>query len=293
MKIPGKLLNRYSPFWHSVRATPLLIPFAGVVMMLLSPSVMVGGFTIGALVSNPLNTLLKMLFKWLHYQINGSYKGTTFLGQGMRPVGAKGSGVFLQFPLTKSTTWGMPSGHSQLAWYVVGFLIGYLFIWRPYQFTTTHKIVATVVTILAALVISFSRIWVDGAHTLSQVVAGGIIGIVLGLVTLLVTRVIAAKYWNEQFANEVDVMADNENAAEIAQNAAKESEIAAQSVEIAKNSANEGNMDKLKPSNEKPTTKLPTKPASKETSTKPASKPTSTKPASKPTSTKPASKDEK
>lgn len=238
MKIPAKLLDRYSPFWHSVRATPVLIPFAGVVMMLLSPSVMAGGFTIGALVSSPLNALLKMLFKWLHYQINGSYKGTIFLGQGMRPAGAKGTGVFLQHPLTKSTTWGMPSGHSQLAWYVVGFLVGYLFIWRPYQFTITHKIVGTIVTILAALIISFSRVWVDGAHTLAQVVVGGLIGFVLGLATLLITRVIAAKYWNEQFSNEIDMMATNEKAAENAQQAAKESEMAAQRAEMAKKAAN-------------------------------------------------------
>ena len=238
MKIPAKLLDRYSPFWHSVRATPVLIPFAGVVMMLLSPSVMAGGFTVGALVTSPLNALLKMIFKWLHFQINGSYKGTTFLGQGMRPPGAKGTGCFLNHPLTKSTTWGMPSGHSQLAWYVVGFLIGYLFIWRPYQFTTAHKIVAILAAIIMAIVVSFSRVWVDGAHTLTQVAVGGIIGFILGLVTLLVTRVIAAKYWNEQFANEVDMMAANEKAAENAQAAAKESEMAAQRAEMAKNAAN-------------------------------------------------------
>ena len=238
MKIPAKLLDRYSPFWHSVRATPVLIPFAGVVMMLMSPSVMAGGFTIGAIVSSPLNALLKMLFKWLHYQINGTYTGTTFLGQGMRPSGAKGTGCFLENPLKKSTTWGMPSGHSQLAWYTVGFLIGYLFIWRPYQFTIIHKIIATLVVIIAALVVSFSRVWVDGAHTLAQVVVGGIIGFVLGLVTLLITRIIAAKYWNEQFATEIDMMASNEKAAEEAQAAAKAAQIAAEKAEMAKNAAN-------------------------------------------------------
>jgi membrane-associated phospholipid phosphatase len=234
MKLPANLLDRQSPFWNSVRATPVLIPFAGVIMMLMSPSVMAGGFTIGAIATSPLNALLKMLFRWMHYQINGDYTGSTFLGQGPRPAGAKGTGVFLNHPLNKGNTWGMPSGHSQLAWYVVGFLIGYLFIWRPYQFTTAHKVVATLAVTLMALVVSFSRVWVDGVHTIGQVLVGGVIGLMLGLVTLLITRVIAQKYWHEQFTTEVDMMASNEKAAEMAQKAAKEAEAAKLAVESAK-----------------------------------------------------------
>jgi membrane-associated phospholipid phosphatase len=234
MKLPANLLNRTAPFWHSVRATPVLIPFAGVIMMLMSPSVMASGFTIGAIATSPLNALLKMLFKWMHYQIKRDYKGSTFLGQGPRPVGAKGTGVFLNHPMNKGNTWGMPSGHSQLAWYVVGFLIGYLFIWRPYQFTTVHKIVATLTVTLMALVVSFSRVWVDGVHTIGQVLVGGVIGFVIGLVTLLITRVIAQKYWHEQFTTEIDIMASNERAAELAQAAAKEAEFAKVAAEAAK-----------------------------------------------------------
>jgi membrane-associated phospholipid phosphatase len=235
-QIPLKYLMRQSAFWSSVRATPVLVPVAGVLMMLLSPSVMAGGFTIGAIVSTPINMLLKILFKWLHYQINGDYKGTTFLGQGPRPAGAKGSGSFLEFPLTKSKSWGMPSGHSQLAWYVAGFFIGYLFIWRPYLFTTTHKIIATVVVVLAALIVSFSRVWVDGVHTPGQVLVGGLIGFVLGLITLAITRTVATKYWNESFTddNKIDMMANNDNAAEEIQAAAKNVEEAQAAVENAK-----------------------------------------------------------
>lgn len=235
MPIPLKYVMRQSAFWNSIRATPVLVPVAGVLMMLLSPSVMAGGFTIGAVASTPINALLKILFKWLHYQINGDYKGTTFLGQGPRPVGAKGSGCFLEFPLKKSTSWGMPSGHSQLAWYVAGFLIGYIFIWRQHLFTTTHKAIACVVVILAALIVSFSRVWVDGVHTPGQVLVGGIIGFILGLITITITRSVAAQYFNESFTNEsIDMMASNEKAAEEAQAAAKEAEDAMAAVSAAK-----------------------------------------------------------
>jgi membrane-associated phospholipid phosphatase len=241
------LMDRNQAFWHSVRATPVLIPFAGVVMMLLSPSVMAGGFTIGAVTCSPLNALLKMLFRWIHFQLNGTYTGTTFLGQGLRPAGAKGTGVFLTCPPNKATTWGMPSGHSQIAWYTFGFLIGYLFIWRPHQFTTAHKITATILVLIMALVVSFSRVCVDGVHTLGQVIVGGIIGFTLGLVTLLITRVVAQKYWHEQFTNEIDMMAANEKAAEMAQAAAKEAESARLAAEAAKSAAastNGGKADK-------------------------------------------------
>ena len=239
MQIPLKYLMRQSVFWNSVRATPVLVPVAGVLMILLSPSVMAGGFTIGALASTPINYLLKLLFKWLHYQINGDYKGATFLGQGPRPLGAKGSGCFLEYPLKKATSWGMPSGHSQLAWYVAGFLIGYLLIWRPHSFSVAHKAGSIVAIVLAALIVSFSRVWVDGVHTPGQVLVGGLIGFVLGLITLAITRAVAAKYFNESFANTdatetIDMMASNEKAAEDAQIAAKEAAEAEAAVAAAK-----------------------------------------------------------
>lgn len=240
MQLPLKYLMRQSAFWNSVRATPVLVPVAGVLMILLSPSVMTGGFTIGALASTPINYLLKLLFKWLHYQINGDYKGATFLGQGPRPLGAKGSGCFLEFPLKKSTSWGMPSGHSQLAWYVAGFLIGYLLIWRPHAFSVAHKAGSIVAIVLAALIVSFSRVWVEGVHTPGQVLVGGLIGFVLGLITLAITRSVATKYFNESFANSetIDMMASNEKAAEDAQLAAKEAEEAEAAVAAAKIGSN-------------------------------------------------------
>jgi len=235
-----KLLDRHLPLWNTARAAPVLIPFAGIIMLLLNPSVMTIGFTIGAVASSPINALLKIIFKWMHYQTTGSYKGTSFLGQGMRPLGAKGTGVFLNCPLDKATSWGMPSGHSQIVWYLVGFAIGYLFIWRPYQFSNTHKIATTVIVILMALLVSFSRVWVDGVHTLLQVSVGGIIGFILGLSTLLITRFIAKKYYQEQFATdtkEIDLMTTNENVAEEAQIAAKEVESAKLAAEAAKQTA--------------------------------------------------------
>lgn len=241
--IPTEYLNKSALIWQTVRATPVLMPFAGIIMMLLNPGAMACGFTSGIFVSAILNVLLKIIFKWLHFKINGTYTGTTLFMQGLRPIGARDTGNFLEYPPIKSTSWGMPSGHSQLAWYFVGFLIGYLFIWLPHQFTITHKIMATFISIVLALIISFSRIYVDHAHTIGQVIVGGVFGFILGLLTLIITRFIAIKYLNEHFTTEIDMMAVNNKSVEDAQNAANDAVnnavIAAQKAESAKNTAND------------------------------------------------------
>lgn len=271
INLPKHLLNRFLPFWSLVRATPAMIPFAGIVMMILSPSVMAGGLTAGAFISMLLNYVFKFIFKAGHYELTGGYKGLSLLGHGPRPAGAKGTGAFLEHPTLKpGTSWGMPSGHSQLAWYAFGFLVGYVFIWRPYMFSTAHKIVAGLLGLLFAVTVSFSRVWVDGVHTWDQSLVGAFLGFILGLITLVVTRFIARKYWNEQFENEetgdggmdsenggmdsetgamtsetgempgeiIDMAADNEKAAEMAQNAAKEVDNSEQALNASKNEAN-------------------------------------------------------
>lgn len=239
--MPSKkeLLNRFIPFWSAVRATPVLIPFAGVVMMLLSPSVMAGGLTVGAFISLILNHILKFLFKAGHYELTGNYKGMSLLGHGPRPAGSKGTGSFLEYPSLKpGTSWGMPSGHSQLAWYGFGFLVGYLFLWRPYSFTAIHKVVATFIALLFAVVVSFSRVWVEGVHTWDQVLVGGVFGFVIGLATVYITKFIAKKYWNEQFQNEtVDMDAPNEKSVEMAKEAEKAKAESEQALEAAKKAA--------------------------------------------------------
>jgi membrane-associated phospholipid phosphatase len=94
----------------------------------------------------------------------------------------------MRWPAKQSRTFGMPSGHSQTAWYLAGFIYTYLYIhsaittkiksnWKLIHITAS----ITIVTIFATLV-SYSRVYIDKVHTIQQVIIGGIIGLVTGLI---------------------------------------------------------------------------------------------------------------
>ncbi len=103
-------------------------------------------------------------------------KNLPFLGIGKRPVGAKNCGMFKECPAEIVTSYGMPSGHSQNAvffsTYVILNLINSNFIYAI-------KVYGTVLFSFLALGIMYSRIYFK-CHTVQQVIAGGLIGGVLG-----------------------------------------------------------------------------------------------------------------
>ena len=90
------------------------------------------------------------------------------VGRGKRPEGACGCGLVNDNK--PEETFGMPSGHSQIAWSVSTYLILKYFLNSPLQ---------TVFLLAIATYISFSRLLI-GCHTTGQVVTGAIIGILCG-----------------------------------------------------------------------------------------------------------------
>jgi membrane-associated phospholipid phosphatase len=83
----------------------------------------------------------------------------------------------------------MPSGHSQIAW-----TLGTYFICRLFNKmlnntnTTTHNqillyiwnCISISIILLCMIYISYSRVYIEGCHTIQQVIIGGIIGAVFG-----------------------------------------------------------------------------------------------------------------
>ena len=117
------------------------------------------------------------------------------LGLGGRPKGASSCSTFLTFNDKLSKTFGMPSGHSQMAWLFASYFI--FQIWDPLdyddqinnkRFNDNYsnnnkeivKIIQTVCLILFAVLMSFTRVYVEKCHTLQQVVVGAIFGGGLG-----------------------------------------------------------------------------------------------------------------
>lgn len=127
------------------------------------------------------NTIVKPLYKIF------DIKELPLLGIGSRPPGATSCHFTLDNQL--STSFGMPSGHSQIAWTVAIYLV--LKIIRKWiDYKKTNKAIeiigyiwmlfTVIIILLCAIYISFSRVFIEGCHTLQQVIVGGIIGIVSG-----------------------------------------------------------------------------------------------------------------
>jgi len=110
------------------------------------------------------------------------------LGRGFRPDGANSCHFTLDDK--KSETFGMPSGHSQLAWTLATYIISkiiYNFKNKENEFDKTTLafsyvwiIISCSLIIVTATYISYSRVYIEGCHTLQQVVIGGVLGVLGG-----------------------------------------------------------------------------------------------------------------
>ena len=133
--------------------------------------------------------VMKPLYKWT------GGNDLFLLGSGSRPAGA----MSCQFAIDgkRATSFGMPSGHSQIAWTIGTYLICQLvhrFIGNVNKNSkqgndnTTASIILdniwifiSIGLILAVMIyISYSRVYIEGCHTIQQVSLGGIVGVVLG-----------------------------------------------------------------------------------------------------------------
>jgi membrane-associated phospholipid phosphatase len=128
-----------------------------------------------------------LIFKPIYNLFNVSK--ISILGLGPRPKGANSCRFTLDNVL--STTYGMPSGHSQIAWTVatyILFTIVYNFNNNKYENTNNNIktlnyiwfFTSCILIIWIAFYISYSRVYIEGCHTLQQVIVGGLIGIVSG-----------------------------------------------------------------------------------------------------------------
>ena len=111
------------------------------------------------------------------------------LGIGARPANATSCGLILDN--VSSTSYGMPSGHSQTAWTISTYLL-YKIIKNFYnnKNNSTNKVnklyeyiyfIGSCILLLAgSSYISYSRVYIEGCHTIQQVIVGGLIGIFIG-----------------------------------------------------------------------------------------------------------------
>lgn len=185
--------DRLSIFWSTIRATPVLnLYYVGINFFTnqnFDSFYLLSIYTL-CMISN---YILKYIFKALYYIFNVST--LPILGIGKRPEGATNCGSFLVFPDKLSTTFGMPSGHSQLIWFIVIYLIQSinskkLVLLKNQKRNIYAKHGINLSLIILALLVSYSRVEVEECHTTEQVVLGGIIGSIFAVLTFRYKNII-------------------------------------------------------------------------------------------------------
>jgi len=122
------------------------------------------------------------------------------LGQGSRPEGAVDCGYFSSCPNVKSSSFGFPSGHSQFAGLYSGFMIREILCDSPdfsFKKLPNTKKVNVILYSLYTLVMMFSRIYIQGCHTIGQTIFGALIGLILGFLFNKIYKNCILKYENK------------------------------------------------------------------------------------------------
>jgi len=85
-------------------------------------------------------------------------------------------------------SYGMPSGHSQIAWsistYLICKIINHIYKSNLYSNKSIIKLLMYLLSIIILLIISiyisYGRVFIENCHTIQQVIIGGIIGCICG-----------------------------------------------------------------------------------------------------------------
>jgi membrane-associated phospholipid phosphatase len=176
------------------RTSPVSLTLIMILYAMMKPSFNSFYLLILVLFTNLFNAFLKNAVMKPLYKFSGSNE-LFLLGSGSRPVGA----MSCQFAIDgkKATSFGMPSGHSQIAWTIGTYLICILINrfndninqnlnensndTKAKSILDNIWIFISVGVILSIMIyISYSRVYIEGCHTIQQVSVGGIVGAILG-----------------------------------------------------------------------------------------------------------------
>ena len=138
-----------------------------------------------------INSLFKKIARIIYNKLN--VKSLPLIGIGERPKGAYGCSSFLSVDDIKnetlSSSYGMPSGHSQLAWLIIGYY-GYDIFYSNSSFRDMQLSLL----ILFGLTMAYMRTKVEGCHTIGQVIVGAIIGLFMGIIGKYIKKKYFRKY---------------------------------------------------------------------------------------------------
>jgi membrane-associated phospholipid phosphatase len=191
-------MNKQIYFWQILRAMPVLTYFYGIINFMIDPGYNTIFFLVVLTYDKICNASLKTISEYI-YDIIGKDE-ICLLGRGKRPQDAKNTSCFLKYPEQFSTSYGMPSGHSQTAWLFSVYLIMHILYnnyyfngYANHQINNILKIINITIIICIASMVSISRV-IENCHTLQQVIIGGLIGCIIGYYTYFIKMWIYTSY---------------------------------------------------------------------------------------------------
>ena len=114
------------------------------------------------------------------------------LGHGSRPPGAKDCGYFTYCPNKDAKSFGFPSGHSQFAGVYNGFMITDIIKNNSsngsFSGLKVQAKFSVIMHILYSLLMMFSRVYIQGCHTIEQTIFGTLIGLFIGYISNFLYR---------------------------------------------------------------------------------------------------------
>ena len=170
-------MELYEQLIGFARAYPFIITMSCFITYFLTNNIDLLLLTVFILLNDNVNHILKY---YICKPLLGGKKWP-IIGSGNRPVGAKYCSLFLTCKgdgKPSAGSYGMPSGHSQNATFFSTYVILNL-LNNP--FSNSIKIYGTILFISLATGVMYSRVYLK-CHTVQQVIAGGLIGSILGAV---------------------------------------------------------------------------------------------------------------
>ena len=186
-----KLIKRSKLLPVLARISPIIYIILGLINCIVNPTYNAFYIFIIILALFPINWVIKHLIVLPLYNVLGK---TTIpiIGLGKRPQGATSCNIILELDNKIATSFGMPSGHSQMAWTLGTYLICRIINnWynkennkeKEGKNKTESTVLGYIWLILSVLIIltiiiyiSYSRVYIDGCHTIQQVIIGGLLG---------------------------------------------------------------------------------------------------------------------
>jgi len=199
-----KMLSKRNELIPTVsRSSPFLVLLGAFIYCIVSPSY--NSFYLLALVmiNSSFNFFMKNAVMKPLYKLSG--KRDIFLfGLGYRPTGATSCSLHLDGK--PSTSFGMPSGHSQMIWMIGTFILCKIIRKLLDKLNSNDNSTAlensmfyiwigiSIVSILTSMFyVSYSRVYIEGCHTLQQIIMGGFIGAVIGFLGYYYEDIIITK----------------------------------------------------------------------------------------------------